>query len=623
MNIFWIDLSEFVEKVKITHPEFKEIEIIEICENYIASFPKKTKIESVKKSLNKYLSKEFSLDNPTEIQVVENKTYCLNNLPKYLLKSSKIWNDLCLLNVSWLYKSLWQSVLFEDANLKINSNDKISLIWRNGSGKSTLLKMIIWLESIDEWNISFAKGLKIGYLSQDLFWNNRNHTLREEMMSVFEDITTNFELLQKINENIQNDIGDVHDLLEQKQSLEKFLTDNDGYVKYALQIDILKYFGFDESQLDLKIAQLSGGEQTKVQIAKFFLQDVDLLIMDEPTNHLDIEGIMFLEKFCKLWQKWLICISHDKAFIDNVFDQIVEISHKTLNVYNGNYKYYIEQKQKNYELDLKNYNNQQKELWKQEDFINRFRAQASKAAQVQGRIKMLDKLERLEMPDDELTLKQIRLNIDIRLPNMILTLTNLNIWYTDSLIKLPKIIEVTSDKKIWIIGKNWVGKTTLLKSILWDIKPLEWISNINERIIVGSYSQVFEKLDMENTIIEELVEWWVSQKEVRTILWWLLITWDKVKQKIGTLSGGEKAKVALTKMLLTKPHLIIMDEPTNHLDLFSKEVIKNMLSDFPWVTLIVSHDRDLLSAVSNQLWVIKEKQLKSYDNLDKWFEEIF
>lgn len=342
--------------------------------------------------------------------------------------------------------------------MKVNRRDKIALIGKNGAGKTTLLKMIIDREGDYDGKIEKATGLKIGYLSQDLFWQDTNNTLKEEMRMVFPEITEKMNRLQEIG----ND--DAH--WEEADAIKKYLRDNDGYSKYDLELDILRYFGFREEQFDFNVLSLSGGEQTKVQIAKFLITEVDLLILDEPTNHLDIEGIIFLERFCKIWKKAILSISHDVRFINNTSDKIIEISDKKLNNYPGNYEQYLVLKQAKYDQQLKDYETQQKELEKQQAYIDRFRYKASKAAGVQSRIKQVDKIERIERPENESVVRNIIVKTDKRLPEKVMEFNSLGVGYGTPIITTPEELIVRKDDKIGIIGRNGAGKTTFLKTIL-------------------------------------------------------------------------------------------------------------------------------------------------------------
>lgn len=613
-----IELNEFIELVKTVHNEFEDDDIKVICEDYINSFPKKTKEDSIKKSLRKYLIKEFQLDDDSNDENSSNKTYTLDSIPKIYFENWINKFDEDLIQVSWVDKHLWHTKVFEDLNLTIKNKDKIALIWVNWSGKTTLLKLITKIIEPDSWDITHIRWLNIGYMSQDLFGENINNTVKEEMLTVFPEITklvNDLNLLKNQYLNtptieIENEINIITEKL-------KLL---DWFKKYSLQTDILKYFGFDEKYFDKRLSLLSWWEQTKLQIAKFLIAESHVLILDEPTNHLDIEWIAFLEKFCNLRQKALIVISHDKKFIKDNFDKICEISKNKAKIYYCNYEKYLIQKQGEYENQRLAFNSQQKYLDKQNEFITRFRSQASKASNVQSRIKMLDKIELIDQPEDELTVRNIHLWIDIRLPNLIMKIQNLVVWYSTPLFTQTWTLEINKDAKIWVIWKNWIGKTTLLKTILWEIPALWWTYEINEKIRIWSFSQSVVDLNINNTIIEEVCNVWVSQTDARTILWNLLIIWDKVFQKIQTLSWWEKAKVALTKLILSKPHMIIMDEPTNHIDIHTKQSIINLLNSFSWVSLIVSHDRDLLESTSNKLWIINNWELKQRDLIEKWFE---
>lgn len=606
--------SEIIYRVLEVHYEFSYEEVEEICQDFYDSIPVKIKEETKFKRLNNFITKEFELEDAQNNTQTKIKEYSLENIPKYLFEGkSKIVSS--LVNINNLNKNIDQTYLFENANLKINSGDKIALIWKNWAGKTTLLKMIIWKEENLDGKIELAPDLKIWYLSQELFWKSKDNTLREEMLELFPEINQQIDRLNQIKDN--------PDKWEEIQKLNKFLISCDWFKKHSLQLEILKYFWFRDEQMDFNVLQLSWWEQTKVQIAKFLIQELDLLILDEPTNHLDINGIIFLENFCKNWKKAILSISHDIRFINNTSTKIEEISGKKIHSYSWNYEKYLEEKEERFEKQMKDYTIQQKEIEKQTDYINRFRANSAKASSVQSRIKALAKVEVLTKPENESVVRMISIKSEKRLPEIIMKLENIEVWFDYPIVSLPDEIEVHKNDKIWIIWENWAGKTTLLKTILWELEPLNWTTKINETIKIWSYSQVLEDLDTSVSIIKELWKNYENEKEIRTILWGLLLSWDKVDQKISTLSWWEKAKVALTKMLLVKPDIIVMDEPTNHLDLHSKAVIKKMLEWFNWTTIIVSHDRDLLQWVSNKIWLIKEKILVSFDEPEKAFKEVF
>lgn len=627
--------QKIIEDILARHDDFSYEELEEICQDFYDQIPAKIKHETKLKRVAKYMKWEFDVSEDVASspfsreswESYSHKIYSLETLPKYLFEwKTQIASS--LVNIINLSKSIGAEPLFMNSNLKINSTDKIALIGKNGAGKTTLLKMILAkagllqgeraeilnLENIDG-QIEIATGIKIWYLSQDLFWSDTNNTLRQEMDTIYPEISTKIMRL----ETIKDDPESWQDI----KQLNKDLVESDGFRKDILRQEIHRYFGITDEQLDFHVLKLSGGEQTKVQIAKFLLQEVDLLILDEPTNHLDIDGIIFLEKFCQQWKKAIVSISHDVRFINNTCEKIAEISGKQIHDYKGNYDYYVTEKQERYNKQLKDYITQQKEIESQQAYINRFRANSAKASSVQSRIKALKKLDILEKPENETLWKYITVQSNMRLPEVIMKLRNIVVGYNYPLVTLPEYVQVHKQDKIWIIGKNGAGKTTLLKTILWEIQALEWSSEINERIKIWGYSQVLDWLDMNMSIIAELGKDYENEQEIRTMLGGLLITGDKVDQSIGTLSGWERAKVALTKMLLSKPDIIVMDEPTNHLDIHSKQVIKNMLQSFQGTTLIVSHDRDFLESVSNKLWLIHDMQLVIYDEPKIGFRDIY
>lgn len=620
-------IDESITKILELNPDLTYAEVYELCSEYLLKFNKPTKEETKIKSLKKYLGKFFEIDlfadEEPKLEDIQPSMSPLQSIPKqYFQERSRAKKDY-IIKIHHLDKQIWKTILFDDANLQLRFGDEVALIWKNGSGKSTLLKMLIWKEESGFWMIEIASWVKIWYLSQDLFWANDEHTVEEEMKTCFPDIKLAMERLEEIEKLLVDGESDHHALIEEQSKLQDRLRKENGYQKRWMQIEILKYFWFSKAMLNFKIKQLSWWEQTKLQIAKFLIQEVDLLLLDEPTNHLDIEWIFFLQRFCELWWKTLICISHDKKFLNSCFNRVVEISQKKLHLYEWNYSDYLRQKEKNLEIQHKNYVAQQKYLQQQEAFITKFRYKASKAAQVQSRIKMLDKLDRVEAPETESDPKKINFKLSQRLPNLIMQIEWLTVWYPwKELVTLPNKIEITKEMHIWIIWKNWIWKTTLVKTILWQLQPLHWSVKVHPDLRIGSYSQVFDDLHPNDTVIEAVMWVWISYQDARAFLWTLKIDVEKMDHKVSSLSWWEMAKVAVTKMLLQKPHIIIMDEPTNHLDLGSKETIKMMLQWFNGVTLIVSHDRDFLEWTSNMLWWIWNNRLTVFHDLQRWFQEL-
>lgn len=625
-------LQEVIERVCEAHPDFTFEEVELFCNSFLATITEKIKEETKMKRLMKYLEKELDIENTLASSKTTYIKRTIDTLPKNLLQAKPTIASR-LIKITDLSKFIRHTELFDKASLQINREDKFALIGKNGSGKTTFLKMLVGIDDDFDGEIDRAAGLKIGYLTQDLFWKDVTNTLREEMLQVFPDITAKINRLHEI-EGVPEHRDEIRDIKE-------YIEARDGYNLHDLQLRILTYFGFDDTYLDRVVTQLSGGEQMKVQIAKFIIQEVDILILDEPTNHLDIEWIVFLEHFCRLWEKAIISISHDVTFINNTCQKIVEISEKKLNIYTGNYDAYVIEKQKRYETQLKHYEVQEREIEKQEAYINRFRYKASTAASVQSRIKMLERMEKIPEPKSEAHVKPIVLKTVSHLPEKIMELKSLVVGYPGSrhtleegypgpndsvpgldsrlcgnddtvIVSIPYDITVTKSDKIGIIGRNGAGKTTFLKTILWEIKPLSGEVIKNQSLTIGSYSQVLADLDPESTVMDELTKGHDKYQEIRTMLGGLLIQNEKWHQTISTLSGWERAKVALTKMLLSRPHVIIMDEPTNHLDLHSKEAIQTMLKNFNGVSIIVSHDRDLLAKTSTAFWLIQDGQLRMF-----------
>lgn len=618
-----MNLNEIIDQVYQLFPEFSREEIAELCFDYLAQFNEKTKESTKEKSLKKYLTKEFWIEREEENEEKNQTFTSFSSIPRYLFSYTNKKNADYLITIKGLSKQLWSTILFDQAELRIKPDDKIALVGKNGAGKSTFLKILLNPELADHGEIEMLKDTKIWFLSQDLLWENRERIVIDEMKRTFPEVTKTVERLDEIKHLLETGEWDPIALIQEQGELIEWMITNEAYQKYDLQIEILKYFWFTSEQLHFPISKLSWGEQTKVQIAKFLLQDVDLLILDEPTNHLDIEGIMFIEKFCQMWNKALICISHDRKFLWSAFNKTIEIQNQKLELYYCGYEDFLKEKQKRAEILLKNYTAQQKYLAQQERFIERFRYKSSKAAQVQSRIKMLDKMDVIQAPEELQTAHKPNLQVQRRLPETLIRISELSVGYGNQvLISLPRELEVTKTMKIGIIGKNGVWKTTLLKTLLGEIPALYWDVRIHEKIKIWFYSQIADDLDPQSTITQELVWPGVSYKEMMGYLWALQMDQEKAEQKIATLSGWERSKVALAKMLLAHPDIVVMDEPTNHLDLSSKDAVKEMLSGFNGVSIIVSHDRDFLESTCDLLRVIRDEKLTVFHSLDRGFEEI-
>ena len=618
-----MNLNEIIDQVYQLFPEFSREEISELCFDYLAQFNEKTKESTKEKSLKKYLTKEFWIQREEENEEKSQTFTSFSSIPRYLFSYTNKKNADYLITIKGLSKQLWSTILFDQAELRIKPDDKIALVGKNGAGKSTFLKILLNPELADHGEIEMLKDTKIWFLSQDLLWENRERIVIDEMKTTFPEVTKTVERLDEIKHLLETGEWDPIALIQEQGELIEWMIANEAYQKYDLQIEILKYFWFSNEQLHFPISKLSWGEQTKVQIAKFLLQDVDLLILDEPTNHLDIEGIMFIEKFCQMWNKALICISHDRKFLWSAFNKTIEIQNQKLELYYCGYEDFLKEKQKRAEIRLKNYTTQQKYLAQQERFIERFRYKSSKAAQVQSRIKMLDKMDVIQAPEELQTAHKPNLQVQRRLPETLIRISELSVGYGNQvLISLPRELEVTKTMKIGIIGKNGVWKTTLLKTLLGEIPALYWDVRIHEKIKIWFYSQIADDLDPQSTITQELVWPGVSYKEMMSYLWALQMDQEKAEQKILTLSGWERSKVALAKMLLAHPDIVVMDEPTNHLDLSSKDAVKEMLSGFNGVSIIVSHDRDFLESTCDLLRVIRDEKLTVFHSLDRGFEEI-
>lgn len=511
--------------------------------------------------------------------------------------------------------------IFKDIDLVVNQKDRIAIVGPNGMGKSTLLKIIIGLISPDGGSAERNKDLRIGYLPQETNWNSLKNPILEEMKSADPAICNLIKrkkeyeslLADKKREDIKAKIKEygvvTHDYEARK-----------GYEYERLAEEILKKFNFPESGWARDVKSLSGGERTRLALAKIILCRPNILILDEPTNHLDLETIEWLENFLLGWEMSVIAVSHDHHFLDLICDKTFELTRSGLDKYYCNYSEYVREKAEKARSLEEAAKRQDKYLAKQEEFVERFRYKATKARAVQSRIKMLDKIEKVEAPEKSGKKMKIQFGFSHGLPRKVLEIKDLVVGNKNiPLVVMEGVWEMGRNDKVGVIGSNGAGKSTLLKALSGKEKPLEGKISYSEKIKTGYYAQAHEELDPEKNILDEVRgKTNLGDEKVRSILGALLFSGEEAEKMISDLSGGERARVAIAELILTDSNMLLLDEPTNHLDLASKDAVAEVLKDFSGPIIMVSHDRYVLNKVCNIIWEIKdgeaEKYLGNYDD---------
>ena len=497
--------------------------------------------------------------------------------------------------------------ILESINLEINEKSHIGVVGKNGAGKTTLLQCIIdnslLEEGTDDTSFQVIKqgNPSIGYLRQIEL--NDNNTMLEEVRKPFRDIIKIEDRLEELvrEMNIKDDIK----LVEEYTSLEEKFQNMGGYT-YRKEYEILiKKFGFKDSDKFKYLKEFSGGEKTKIAFIKMLLNKPDILLLDEPTNHLDIDTVEWLEEYLKSYKKAIVVVSHDRMFINNIVDTIYDISYGTLTKYSGNYDYYEKQKQLNYEKALKDYEFQRKEIERLTRIYERFRSKPSKAKMAMSRLHQLEKMDILERPNkiEAITFKT---NMDnIVMPSRdIFILDNLSVGYDRVLYKLN--LYIRRGDKLGVIGPNGLGKSTILKTLVGLIPSLGGSFTVGHNVSIGYFDQNLAMLDEKHTVLEEFMAKFpkVSEYEARCSLGSFLFKGDDVLKKIEVLSGGERVRLQLCKILYTKPNVLILDEPTNHLDIVGREYLESILNEYQGTVLFVSHDRYFISKVATSLLVL-------------------
>jgi len=530
-----------------------------------------------------------------------------------IIKSKKVEGSLVVLNN--VSKKFGTQKIFSGIDLVVNDNDQIAIVGPNGVGKSTLIKIIMGQEEIDNGDVQKNKDLSIGYLPQETHWNSLDDAILEEMISADEAIY-NLIIKKRELETLISDAKrtDLDKKIKEYGEIVSNYESRRGYEYEELAEEVLGKFNFPESEWERKIKSLSGGEKTRLALAKIILQKPNILILDEPTNHLDLDTIDWLENFLVNWNGAIVAISHDRRFLDLVCDKTFELQIDGLEKYYCNYSGYLEERSEREQKKAEEYKRQEKYLSKQNEFIERFRYKATKARAVQSRIKMLDKIDKVQKPEEDKKKVKIKFNISRRLPQKVLEIEDLFVGgesFPLAVFEGKWIVE--KDNKIGIIGSNGAGKSTFLKTLIGKSDSIEGKIKFSSGVKIGYYAQAHEELDPKKNILEE-VESKIreGQEKIRTVLGALLFSGEDVFKKVSDLSGGERARVALAELILSESNMLVLDEPTNHLDIRSKDAMNEVLKSFNGPIMIVSHDRSVLSEVCNIIWEIKNNEVKKY-----------
>lgn len=532
-----------------------------------------------------------------------------------------------LLQANNVMRRFGADVLFHDINLQIQGHGRTALVGRNGAGKTTLLKMIAGITSPDEGTISKSKDLTIGYLAQDQGLDSQN--------SIWAELDLVFAPLHKMEKQIHQLEDQLASLdpatkefqltTEKYSQLQAEFKKRGGFEYESRMRGILKGFGLGEADYQTAINSLSGGQKTKLALAKILLQSPDLLILDEPTNHLDMNVLAWLEDYLKSYQGALLVVSHDRYFLDRVVSDIYDLDNHTLRHYTGNYTQFMQHKQEWLTAEWKHYEQQQKKIAKLEDFVNRNIVRASTTKRAQARRKQLEKMERLDRPETDDRSIHFHFHSDKDSGNEVLDVDHAVVGYNDQKLAGPLSFSVRKPQRVGIIGPNGIGKSTLLKSILDRIPLISGSIKLGANLQIGYYDQEQQQLHPEKSVLNEV---WddhpnIPEKDIRSLLGSFLFVGDDVYKLVHDLSGGEKARLELTKLSFKPINFLILDEPTNHLDIDSREVLENVINEFPGTVLFISHDRYFINQVATDVLDMSATGIKHYEgDYDDYLEAV-
>ena len=510
--------------------------------------------------------------------------------------------------------------LFENASLHIKPKDKIGLIGLNGKGKSTLLKLINGDLQPDAGSIAAAKNCSIGFLNQDLLSYQTEDAILTVAMEAFKEAVDVQRGIEETLHAMETNYTD--ELLDKLTHLQEQFERLDGYTMQAKAEEILEGIGFTTEQLHQPLKEFSGGWRMRVMLARLLLEKPSLLMLDEPTNHLDLPSIKWVENYLRNYDGAVVVVSHDRTFLNNVASKTVEVTNRTLNLYEGNYDFYVAEKQLRTEIQKNAFQNQQQHIKQSERFIERFKAKATKARQVQSRVKALDKLDIIEDIVDSQAIINFKFKFSQKSGKHITKLKGVSKAYDELEILENTTATIARGDKIALIGANGKGKSTLLR-IIGGSEPVQGEVEPGFNVITAFFAQhQLESLTVSNEILDELKQAGSkkTEQELRSILGCFLFSGDDVFKKIKVLSGGEKSRVALAKTLISEANFLMLDEPTNHLDIQSENIIIQALQQYEGSFIVVSHNRHFISQVANKIWYIEDKKIKEYPGTFAEFE---
>lgn len=502
-------------------------------------------------------------------------------------------------------KAYGTNIILENISFHIEEHEKVAIVGVNGAGKSTLFKILTGIISLDTGEIYKTKETTLGYLAQDMQINVKN-TIFQEMIKVFEGVIAIENKLRDMEADMAKHSGDeLEKLMNSYSILQHNFEQSDGYGYKSKIRGVLKGLGFIEDEYEQPIYQLSGGQKTRVALGKLLLTHPDILLLDEPTNHLDIDAINWLEDFLRSYVGSIIIISHDRYFLDRIVTKVIEIENKKSYIYEGNYSYYAHQKEVIRQIQLKQYLDQQKEIKHQEQVIEKLRSfnREKSIKRAESREKLLDKMDKLDKPENLPSKIKLILEPTITSGNDILYIENISKSFENILLFSNLNMDIKKEDKIALLGPNGVGKTTLFRIILGILEPDDGKIKLGTNVKIGYYDQEQQNLDNSKNIIDEIGYTYpnMTNTEIRNMLAAFVFTGDDVFKPISALSGGEKGRVSLAKLMLSGANFLILDEPTNHLDMFSKEILEDAINNFSGTILYISHDRYFIDKTAKKI----------------------